>query len=270
MINRGVKEGGINSPSAFSIVYARALRMLNVSEIPSNISDLNLSQVYFFTFADDLALFSANLSLIEVTLKRLNATLPQFGMSVNVAKTNWMPFFPTASRFRVEEPLRFSLRLNRRYLQCVDEFKYLRYIMNSFLSPKAHILQKRDSMFAAARSMGRLLRSLQITNLKSIRVYFHTLVASQLYGLECFNFHAEDFYRAAKLFVQSIFCLPDSFPINVVRSLLNLQVFESMLLNNRINFLARAFSPTDGLTGKVLEYDERVLRIHETGFSHDL
>jgi hypothetical protein len=142
--------------------------------------------------------------------------------------------------------------------------------MNSFLSPKAHILQKRDSMFAAARSMGRLLRNLQITNVKSIRVYFHTLVASQLYGLECFNFKSDDFYRAAKLFVQAIFCLPDSFPINVVRGLLNLQVFESMLLNNRINFLERAFSAADGLTGKVLEYDERVLRVHDVGFSHDL
>jgi hypothetical protein len=95
-------------------------------------------------------------------------------------------------------------------------------------------------------------------------------VASQLYGLECFNFKSEDFYRAAKLFVQAIFCLPDSFPINVVRGLLNLQVFESMLLNNRIDFLERAFSATDGLTGKVLEYDERVLRVHDVGFSHDL
>jgi hypothetical protein len=133
------------------------------------------------------------------------------------------------------------------------------------------MLQKRDFMFAAARSMGRLLRSLQITNIKSIWVYFHTLVASQLYGSECFNFRAEDFYRAAKLFVQAIFCLPNSYPINVVRELLNLQVFESMLLNNRINFLERAFSPaTDGLTGKVLDYDEKVLRVHKVGFSHDV
>jgi hypothetical protein len=43
-----------------------------------------------------------------------------------------------------------------------------------------------------------------------------------------------------------------------------------MLLNNRINFLERAFAATDGLTGKVLDYDERVLRVHDVGFSHDL
>jgi hypothetical protein len=83
---------------------------------------------------------------------------------------------------------------------CVDEFKYLGYTINSFLTPKCHIVQKKDSMFAAERSMGSLLKILQGTNIKSIRSYFHALVASQLYGLECFNFNHEDFYKAAKLF----------------------------------------------------------------------
>jgi hypothetical protein len=232
---------------------------------------MNLSKVYFFAFADDLAFVSANLSAIECAMKRLNASLPKFGMSVNAAKTCWMPFVPTASRYRVEEPSDFSLKLDRRYLQCVDEFKYLGYVINSFLSPAPHSLLKRDSMFAAAKSMGHLLRNLQITNLKSIRVYFHSLVASQLYGLECFNFKAEDFYRAAKLFVQTIFCLPDSYPINVVRSLLNLQVFDAMLLNSRIRFLERiSVAPNSMILGKAMNYDADVLRTHRAGFSHDL
>ncbi len=271
MINRGVKEGGINSPTVFSVIYARALGSLGVAELPRNLSDLDLSKVYYFAFADDLALFSANLSRVGVVLRKLEATLPQYGMSVNVAKTVWMPFLPISTRYRVEEPRDFSIRLNREYLSCVDEFKYLGFIINSFLSPKDHIRQKKDSMFVAARSMGRLLRNLQITNVKSIRSYFHSLVASQLYGLECFNFSNEDFYRAAKLFLQSIFCLPDSYPINVVRSLLNLPVFEAMLLNNRINFLQRVLiSPAGVQTAKALDYDENSLRAHRVGFSHDL
>jgi hypothetical protein len=271
MINRGVKEGGINSPSVFSVVYARALNNLGVTELPGNLSHLDLSKVYYFAFADDLALFSANLSNVALVLKRLNSTLPEYGMCVNVGKTVWMPFLPVNSRYQVEEPADFSLKLNRRYLTCVDEFKYLGFVINSFLSPRTHILQKKESMFTAAKSMGRLLRNLQVTNIKSIRNYFHALVASQLYGLECFNFSHDDFYRAAKLFLQSIFCLPDSFPISVARSLLNLPVFESMLLNNRINFLQRVLvSPVGLSTMKALDYDERVLRDHRVGFSHDL
>jgi hypothetical protein len=112
MINRGVKEGGINSPTVFSVIYARALGSLGVAELPRNLSDLDLSKVYYFAFADDLALFSANLSRVGVVLRKLEATLPQYGMSVNVAKTVWMPFLPISTRYRVEEPRDFSIRLN--------------------------------------------------------------------------------------------------------------------------------------------------------------
>ncbi len=273
VVNRGVKEGGINSPSAFSVVYARALKDLGIVEMPSDMRMVDPMKVYFFAFADDLALFSGNLTAVEVVLARLNRTLPDFGMSVNVKKTCWMPFLPTDTRCRVEEPDNFSMRLNTCELECVDEFKYLGFMITSFLDPKLHIVQKVEMMLNAARSMGRLIRSLQITNLSSIRTYFQSLISSQLYGLECFNFKMEDYYRAAKVFLQEIFCLPSSFPINVARSLLRLPVFDAVLLERRINFLERAFRPVHGsasLTAKALEYDQEVLRGQRIGFSHDL
>jgi hypothetical protein len=271
MINRGVKEGGINSPSVFSVVYARVLESIGVRELPSNLSTMDTSSVYYFAFADDLALFSGNLSRVEIVLRKLNRTLPEFGMAVNVGKTCWMPFVPTNSRYRVEEPPSFSLILNHRRLECVDEFKYLGFVVNSFLSSNKHLSQKRDLMFNAARAMGRLIRNLQITNIKSIRTYFYSLISSQLYGLEGFNFQADDLYRAAKLFLQTIFCLPDSYPINVARSLLNLHIFEATLLSSRIRFIERAFlSPVSSLTIKALQYNQTVLRAHGSGFTHDL
>jgi hypothetical protein len=150
MIHRGVKEGGINSPSVFSVIYARALRNIGVKELPGNLSNLNPSSVYYFAFADDLAVFSSNLSQVEVVLNKLNRTLPEFGMSVNVGKTCWMPFLPIKSRYHVEEPSSFSLILNYKRLECVDEFKYLGFVLNSFLSSKSHITQKRDAMSNAA------------------------------------------------------------------------------------------------------------------------
>jgi hypothetical protein len=227
--------------------------------------------VYYFAFADDLALFSCNLSRVEIVLNSLNQVLPKFGMNVNIGKTCWMPFLPVKSRYYVEEPPTFSLVLDNQRLSCVDEFKYLGFLLNTFLSPKPHLNQKRDAMFTAARAIGGLLRRLEITNMKSIRTYFFSLVASQLYGLEFFNFSVDDFYRAAKLFLQAIFCLPDSFPISVARSLLNLRPFEAVLLQRRIGFIERAFlSPVSDLSYKALEYDQRVLRQQGTGFTHDL
>jgi hypothetical protein len=271
MINRGVKEGGINSPSVFAVVYARVLQSIGVKELPTNLSTMDASSVYYFAFADDLALFSGNLSRVEYVLEKLNWSLPDFGMSVNVGKTCWMPFLPVLARYQVQEPPSFSLVLSHQRLECVDEFKYLGYVLNSFLSSRSHLNQKRDSMFNAARAMGRLLRNLQITNLRLVRTYFYSLVSSQLYGLEGFNFNADDLYRAAKLFLQTIFCLPDSYPINVARSMLNLQVFEATLLSSRIRFVERAFlSQVSDISMKALQYNESVLRNHGTGFTHDL
>jgi hypothetical protein len=44
-INRGVKEGGINSPSIFSVVYAEVLSRLNVSILPENVANVDVNTV---------------------------------------------------------------------------------------------------------------------------------------------------------------------------------------------------------------------------------
>jgi hypothetical protein len=142
LINRGVKEGGINSPTVFSVVYARALNMIGVDEAPMNLRHLDPERVYYFAFADDLALFSGNFSKVEEALDRLNNVLPEFGMKMNLGKTCWLPFLPTNSRFRVAEPDRFSLCVRQEELDCVDEFKYLGYTVTSFLSSQAHLALK--------------------------------------------------------------------------------------------------------------------------------
>jgi hypothetical protein len=81
----------------------------------------------------------------------------------------------------------------------------------------------------------------------------------------------EDYYRAAKIFLQTIFCLPNSFPISVAQSLLRLQFFDATILERRIRFLERAYISTSGVpTVKALDYDQEVLRNHHVGFSHDL
>ena len=93
-INRGVKEGGINSPSIFVVAYAEALRNSGVSELPTDLSEIDSNKVYYFVFADDLAIVSANLTLMGIVLRNLEAKLPEWGMSINGEKTVWMPVVP--------------------------------------------------------------------------------------------------------------------------------------------------------------------------------
>ncbi len=266
-INRGVKEGGINSPSIFSVVYAEVLSKLNASILPGNMSEVDMNTVYYFAFADDLALSCGNLSRLESVLNELNDVLPEYGMSLNQGKTVWMPFLPN-SRFRVPVPDPFCLRIGTDSLSCVDSFTYLGYTLNPFFGAQNHIRYRRNLLFSSARSCGRLFRKLEITNLKALRTYFLSMVSSQQYGLTFFSFSPHEYRRAAKIFLQECFLLPNSFPIDVAFFLLDLPDLEQLAFDARINFVSRL--DHDSLTLKALQFDCDVLRNTRSGFSHDL
>jgi hypothetical protein len=268
-INRGVKEGGINSPSAFIVLYALVLERLNIHPLPSNLSTLDPEKVYYFVYADDLSFLSCNLSRVNDSLNQLHSILPDYGMSMNAAKTCWMPFFPTSSRYRVDLPSPFGLQVDDTWIECVDKVPYLGYIMNIFLGNNDHLAKKRDLMFGAARSSGKLLRHLEITNLNSIRTFFFSFVASQQYGVSIMNFQSLDFMKAAKIFLTTSFCLPDSFPYAAVAGVLRLHGFELTALQHRLAFIKRGFRE-GSLIAKVLDFDQNVLQNHQVGLLHDL
>ena len=95
-------------------------------------------------------------------------------------------------------------------------------------------------------------------------------MSSHLYRLCFFNFSSKDFQKAEKLFLQQVFCLPDSFPITIAVALLGLQHFGLSVFDSRMNFAQRALADPFSLTGKVLRFDDTYLQSSETGFSHDL
>jgi hypothetical protein len=74
-VNKGTKEGGINSPPIFNSAYVTVLRKLNISEFPRNPEEVDSNSIYYVVFADDLVLVSANLTRLEEETNRLDAEL---------------------------------------------------------------------------------------------------------------------------------------------------------------------------------------------------
>jgi hypothetical protein len=229
--------------------------------------DIDVDAVYYFAFADDLALTCGNLSKLEMVLNDLSGVLLDYGMSLNGDKTVWMPFLPT-TKYRVPIPDPFCLRLGTTRLTCVDEFVYLGYTMNSFFGTNGHVRARKNLLFSAARSCGRLFRKLEITNLKALRTYFLSMVSSQQYGIVFFPFSSKEFKRAVKIFLQECFLLPNSFPIDVAFFLLDIPDLEQLTFDARVNFISRL--DQDSITFKALQYDRSHLRNVRSGFSHDL
>jgi hypothetical protein len=133
----------------------------------------------------------------------------------------------------------FSLQIQGVYLENVEQFTYLGFDMEWDLSKKAHQKRREQLQLLAARSMGRILRSLEVTNFRSLRSYYLALVRSQLYSLSFSTFSEDEFDRSQKLFLQNVFSLPSSFPIHVACFLLATPEYALCYFDARANFICR-------------------------------
>jgi hypothetical protein len=178
-VNRGRKEGGINSPRIFNTVYAQVLKRLAISHFPANPRDFDPRRVYYLIFADDLVLISGDLKELERMTNELDHELGDVGMKVNAGKCKWMAYLPRILDPRtLSLPLDLSIRNHGSIIENVEEFKYLGFVTSFDLSHAKHRKARTVLMLLAARFTGKLMKSLEIKNFRSLKAYFHTLVGS--------------------------------------------------------------------------------------------
>ncbi len=136
MVNRGTKEGGINSPRIFNTVYSQILKRLSISSFPSDVHEFDPRKVYYLLFADDLVLMSGNLTELERMTNALDVALEDVGMRINAGKCKWLAYLPRSVNLQsMILPTRFAIDHGGFFLENVEEFKYLGFITSSDLLP---------------------------------------------------------------------------------------------------------------------------------------
>ncbi len=269
LINKGTKEGGINSPPIFNSAYATVLAKLNISAFPGSNESLDRNAVYYLVFADDLVLLSANLSNLEAVTNQLQSELARLGMLVNPDKTKWMLFTPL-DPLEVPQLESLRLRLGTHQLEMVEEFLYLGFTIDFQSGLSSHVRRREGLLLTAARLSGRLMRQLEVTNFRSLRAYFLSLVSAQLYGISCSNFDRETYQRAQKIFLQEAFNLPQSFPIQLAVWLLGVDDLELLSFRSRVRFLRHVISSrTAEASLNAIIMDREQLFPRGTGWFHD-
>jgi hypothetical protein len=239
-MNRGTKEGGINSPRIFNTVYAQILKRLLVSSFPMDPNKFDPRKVYYLIFADDLVLLRGDLVELEQITNELDVVLSDVGMKINSAKSKWMAYLPRSVNYQaLILPPRPAINHAGVFIENVEEFKYLGFLSSFDLTRSKHIKARTVLLSLAARFTGRLLRSLQITNFRSLRAYFLSLVGSQLYSLSMVTFPEIEYDRAIKQFLQECFTLPQSFPMSIAKLFLGIDDLILQAFNARTNFFHR-------------------------------
>ncbi len=122
----------------------------------------------------------------------------------------------------------------------------------------------------AARTTGRLFRQLEVCDLRSLRAYYHSLVGSQLYDLSCVNFPFHAIKRARKIFLQEVFNLPDSFPIELASILLGVSDPEIIAFDARCRFVSHlTYSPTAIASSQAMLLNRTLLLPRNVGWNYE-
>jgi hypothetical protein len=114
-------------------------------------------------------------------------------------------------------------------------------------------------LLKAARATGQIMRDMKCGNLFSLRKYFLSLVASQLYGSLFLDQGMLDWEKAIGVFVRTALSLPASFPTCICVSMLGLKSLRSKVVEERMKFLLKIEARPKSPTFAALAYDRCVL-----------
>ncbi len=242
LVTSGTPEGSIISPESFSILFRAVLEGIGIEELPENWEDIVPGKVYYIAFADDLALFSLDISALERGVRELKVACRQY--DVNDGKTKWMAFPPSfETHASVDVELSdMELVVDGVAVEQVDEFHYLGFRLDSQLSDERHVKLINERYLKAARAIGMTLRDLKCTNPFTLKRFFTQLVFSQLYGAIFVGDEGIEFEKGVGVFFRTAMGLADNFPSVVALACLKVKHLSTFLLEQRTKFLLKVES----------------------------
>jgi hypothetical protein len=160
-------------------------------------------------------------------------------MAMNSGKSKWMAFLTPGNPESPPVPSDWQLIVDGEEIENVDEFVYLGYKLDVFLTDRQHSKMVNKRYIRAAKIVGRLMRDLKCVNLLSLKRFFTSLVFSQLYGLIFFDAGQIEFDRGVGIFLKASLGLPDSFPHVVASALIKVKHVRLFQMEQRMKFLVR-------------------------------
>ncbi len=184
-MNLGVREGDIESPPLFNLVYGEILRSCDLDCFPDDAFERSQLRMLGIAYADDLASFGLDTSLLQGSLDQMVRVMKLYNLLPNALKTQVLVFvtprrLPPFFQFGLDE----KLEIEGVVLEKVTAYKYLRIHLDFLASSSTHENICLLKAKAAAVQVGRLCCQLHITDLARLQTYFLSFVVSQFHGTQ--------------------------------------------------------------------------------------
>ena len=190
-IKTGVPQGSILGPLLF-IIYINDINTVSSafrSILYADDTSLN-NVISFFTQGNTRSLSAKINAEINLIFEWLNTN----GLSLNISKTKYMLFrYPQTSASRLPD---LNLSVNGSAIERVDNFDFLRLVLNEKMSWNSHINKISRNI---SKAIGVMSRSKNVLNTSILLKVYNSLVLSRLhYGIMCWGFDTKNIFKIQK------------------------------------------------------------------------
>jgi hypothetical protein len=268
-VNLGVREGDIDSPPLFNLVYGEILRVCDLDLLGADVFRPNPQRAIGIAYADDLAGLGLGGEPLQNCLLNIASAMFPFNLRINAGKTQQMVFLPARRMIPIREVNPFpNFYVEGEWIENVEEFKYLGIHVDFGADTSTHLEVCFKRAKQAAVQIGRLCNQLRIVDFLRLRTYFFSFVVSQFHGYQIVTFPEAHYEQVLMLFFRSCFSLPKGFPRAILYFFAGSLEFQAQQIMARFRFFQKHARSHTFMRNVFLE-DRRLFLLNQVCWNSD-
>jgi hypothetical protein len=268
-VNLGVREGDIDSPPMFNLVYGEILRVCGLGDLNESVFSVSIPRAIGIAYADDLAMLVMEGEAMQNCLFDVSDAMLPFNLKINAGKSNTMVFLTTRRSIPAAMiPDWCDFFVEEEWITPVEEFKYLGIHLDFLGNTAGHTTVCLNRAKQAATQIGLLCRQLRIVDFSRLRTYFFSFIISQFHGSQIVTFPWEYYEEVLMLFFRRCFSLPIGYPRAIFYFFVGSMEFDAQQIMARYRFFQK-HCRSNGFLRSVLFEDRKLFLLGQPSWSMD-